>query len=135
MLLCSIIDELDKSLNKTFLLSYFFCQATDSRINNATTVLRSLIYLLIDQRLLLVSHVRKKHDRAGKSLFEDANTWFALSKIFTNILQDPSLDTTYLIIDALDECEMDLPQLLRLVVQSISTCPYVKWIVSSRNKP
>jgi hypothetical protein len=39
MLLCGIIDELKKSIIKTDLLSYFFCQATDSRINNAIAVL------------------------------------------------------------------------------------------------
>ena len=39
MLLCGIINELDKLIPKTGLLSYFFCQATDSRINNATAVL------------------------------------------------------------------------------------------------
>ena len=33
---------------KMDLLSYFFCQATDSRINNATAVLRGLLYLLVD---------------------------------------------------------------------------------------
>jgi NACHT domain len=54
MLLCGIIDEMsalarlrDQSANT--LLSFFFCQATDSRINNAAAVLRGLIYLLINQ--------------------------------------------------------------------------------------
>jgi hypothetical protein len=135
MLLCGIIDELNKSVNETVLLSYFFCQATDSRINNATAVLRSLIYLLIDQRPSLVSHVRKKYDQAGKSLFEDTNTWVALSEIFTNILQDPSLDITYLIIDALDECVADLPKLLDFIAQQSTVSSRVKWIVSSRNWP
>jgi hypothetical protein len=57
----------------TTLLSYFFCQATNSRINNTAAVLRGLIYLLLDQQLLLVSHMRKKYDHASKALFEDAN--------------------------------------------------------------
>jgi hypothetical protein len=48
MLLCGIVNELKKSMAKTDLLSYFFCQATDSRINNATAVLRGLLYLLVD---------------------------------------------------------------------------------------
>jgi NACHT domain/Heterokaryon incompatibility protein (HET) len=135
MLLCGIINELKKSMVKTALLSYFFCQATDSRINNATAVLRGLIYLLIDQQPSLVSHVRKKYDQAGKTLFEDANAWVALSGIFTNILQDPSLNTIYLIIDALDECIVDLPKLLDFVVWKSAGSPRVKWIVSSRNWP
>jgi hypothetical protein len=46
MLLCGIVDELEKSIARSDLLSYFFCQATDSRINSATAALRGLIYLL-----------------------------------------------------------------------------------------
>jgi nucleoside phosphorylase/Cdc6-like AAA superfamily ATPase len=133
MLLCGIIDELKKSMTKTDLLSYFFCQATDSRINSATAVLRGLIYLLVDQQPSLISYVRKKHDHGGKGLFEDTNSWVALSKIFTDILQDPSLNNTYLIIDALDECVTDLQKLLDFIAKMSSGSPRVKWIVSGRN--
>jgi hypothetical protein len=73
MLLCGIVDELKKSTPPS-LLSFFFCQGTDSRINNATAVLRGLIYLLADQQPSLASHLRKKYDHAGKSLFEDPNS-------------------------------------------------------------
>jgi hypothetical protein len=135
MLLCGIINELKKTTAKTDLLSYFFCQAADSRMNNATAVLRGLVYLLVDQQPSLISHIRKKYDQAGKILFEDANAWVALSEIFTNILQDPSLNTTYLIIDALDECVVDLPKLLDFIVQQSNASSPVKWIVSSRNWP
>jgi hypothetical protein len=134
MLLCGIIDELDKSTAKTALLSYFFCQATDSRINNATAVLRGLMYMLVGQQPSLISYMLKKYDHAGKSLFDDANAWVALVEIFTEMLQDLNLNRTYLIIDALDECVTELPKLLNFIVQS-STSPHVKWIVSSRNWP
>ncbi|ERF75779.1 Vegetative incompatibility protein HET-E-1 [Endocarpon pusillum Z07020] len=135
MLLCGIVNELKKSMFKSDLLSYFFCQATDSRINNAIAVLRGLLYLIIDQQPSLISHIRKKYDHAGKILFEDANAWVALSEIFTNILQDPSLNSTYLIIDALDECVTDLPKLLDFIIQQSPVSRPVKWIVSSRNWP
>jgi NACHT domain/Heterokaryon incompatibility protein (HET) len=134
MLLCGIVNELKKSITKSDLLSYFFCQATDSRINNAVAVLRGLIYLLVDRQPSLISYVRKKYDHAGKEVFEDANAWVALSEIFINILQDPSLNSTYLIVDALDECVVDLAKLLALIVQT-SVSPHVKWIISSRNWP
>jgi hypothetical protein len=62
MLLCGVIDELHRSLPKTALLAYFFCQATESRINSATAVLRGLLYMLVSQQPLLASHVRKRHD-------------------------------------------------------------------------
>ncbi|KAF2204965.1 heterokaryon incompatibility protein [Delitschia confertaspora ATCC 74209] len=51
------------------------------------------------------------------------------------MLQDPSLNSTYLIIDALDECVADLSKLLDFVVQKSSVSSRVKWIVSSRNWP
>jgi hypothetical protein len=135
MLLCGVINELERSKAKPVLLSYFFCQATDFRINYATSVLRGLIYLLVDQQPSLISHVRTRYDQAGKTLFEDANAWVALSEILTHILQDSSLDGAYLIVDALDECEVDLPKLLDFIVQTSSRSPRIKWIVSSRNWP
>jgi hypothetical protein len=135
MLLCGIINELQSSIRRTALLSYFFCQATDSRINSATAVLRGLLYMLMNQQPSLVSHVRKKHDHAGKSLFEDANAWVALTEIFVDVLRDPNLSTTYLIIDALDECVTDRSKLLEFVAKQSSTSDRVKWIVSSRNWP
>jgi hypothetical protein len=136
MLLCGIIDELQKS-TKTNLVSYFFCQATDSRINTATAVLRGLLFLLLSQQPSLVSYVRKKYDHAGKTMFEDTNAWFALTEIFTDILRDPSLNTTstYMIIDALDECVTDMSKLLDFIKSHSSMSFRVKWIVSSRNWP
>jgi len=116
MLLCGLIDELNKSMIKKAVLAFFFCDATDSR-NNATAVLRGLIYLLVEQHPVLIPHVRKKYDHSHNTLFQGVNTWFALSEIFTNILQDLSLNNTYLIIDALDEYTVDLPKLLVFIIQ------------------
>jgi hypothetical protein len=137
MLLCGIINELSstnlKDRKSRVLPSYFFCQATDERINNATAVLRGLVYMLIDQQRSLISHVRQKYDGAGEQLFKDVNAWVALSEIFTSILDDLSLPSTYIIIDALDECTTDRDLLLHLIVQQSAAHPNVKWIVSSRN--
>jgi hypothetical protein len=135
MLLCGIINELKKSIAKSVLLSYFFYQAIDSRINYATVILQGLTYLLINRQPSLISHVRTKYDQASKTLFEDANAWVALFKIFINILRDPSLDNTYLIINALDECIIDLLKLIDFIMHTSSIFPRVKWIVSSHNWP
>lgn len=135
MLLCGIIDEIQGEGSSTEPLSYFFCQATDSRINTATAVLRGLIYLLIKQCPSLISHVRARYDQAGRDLFKDTNAWVALSDIFANITQDPKGENAYLIVDALDECVIELPKLLDLIIQSLSSSSHLKWIVSSRNWP
>lgn len=115
MLLCGIIDELEKSPAEGSVLAYFFCQATDERINTATAVVRGLISMLLEKDATLVSHIEKKYDIAGKALFEDTNAWQALCEIFTNILDDPRLGGVCLIVDALDECMKGLQQLLELI--------------------
>lgn len=141
MLLCGIIDELmpmtklaqsNGQTTNTVLMSYFFCQGTDGRINNATAILRGLIYLLIEQEPSLISHVQEKYNHAGKDLFSDANAWVALSEMFTAILQDSKAGKVILIIDALDECEADLAKLLDILIQQFAL-PHIKCIVSSRN--
>jgi hypothetical protein len=135
MLLCGIIDELGKSMPRTSLLSYFFCQATFSHLNSATAVLRGLLYMLIAQQPLLVSHIYKRYDLAGKRLFEDANAWIALTEIWVDVLRDPGLRTGYLLIDGLDECTFDRSKLLRFIAMQSSSSSRLKWIVSSRNWP
>ncbi|KAL7941032.1 cytochrome cd1-nitrite reductase-like protein [Trichoderma barbatum] len=107
---------LDKSA-KT-LLSYFFCQGTDSRINKATAVLRGLIYLVI------------KHKHAGKDLFLGLNAWVALSDIFENILQDPIVKDVINLVDALDECDTDSAKLLDFITQHASLPHYPKKLES-----
>ena len=117
MLLCGIIDELKEQTVGINYLAYFFCQATDAQLNNATAVLRGLIYLLVDQQPSLFSRIQEKYNHAGKTLFEDVNAWVALSGILTNILKDPSLLATTLVIDALDECKTDIKEFLNFIVR------------------
>ncbi|RYP09775.1 hypothetical protein DL765_008331 [Monosporascus sp. GIB2] len=161
MLLCGIIDELSQAapgriskakkdngvvnklshqFNRVFASpaspsspSFFFCQGTDSQLNNATAVLRGLIYLLLLQQPSLILHIQERYDHAGRQLFEDRNAFYALSQTLVSMLRDRRAKGSCMIIDALDECETDLPKLLDFIVQT-STYPRVKWIVSSRNR-
>ncbi|KAK5996815.1 Vegetative incompatibility protein HET-E-1 [Cladobotryum mycophilum] len=134
MLLCGIINELEKSVPFPNILAYSFCQGTDQKLNNAIAILRGIIYMLVCQQPSLISHLEKEYKNVGsRSLFEDANAWFTLCGIFTDMLQDPAVENSCLIIDALDECETDRKKLLDFIVKSMSDSPHVKWIVSSRN--
>jgi NACHT domain len=141
MLMIGIINELLQQVAKsgkssvTEVLSYFLCQATDSRLNTATAILRGMIYLLASQQRFLISHLRKPYDHAGKKLFEDSSAFYGLSDVFRQMIQDSRLTAVYLVVDALDECEEGLPELLDLITSTVSaqrTC--IKWIVSSRNR-
>ncbi|KAH7133727.1 hypothetical protein EDB81DRAFT_659291, partial [Dactylonectria macrodidyma] len=130
MLLCGIIDELDKE--KTQAMSYFFCQATEPTLRNAAAVLRGIVYVLIDQLPSLVSYIPKKYSHVGKQLFEDEAAWSVLSKMLTTMLDDPILEGAILVIDALDECVTGLPQLLDFICETSSSAS-AKWVLSSRN--
>jgi hypothetical protein len=141
MLMIGIINELQQQVARsekssiTELLSYFLCQGTDSRLNTATAILRGMIYLLASQQPFLISHLRQKYNYAGRKLFEDSSAFYSLSDVFRQMIQDSRLTAAYLVVDALDECEEGLPELLDLITWTVSaqrTC--VKWIVSSRNR-
>ncbi|KAF5526116.1 Vegetative incompatibility protein HET-E-1 [Colletotrichum aenigma] len=83
MFLCGIINELADDGAEPV---YFFCQATDSRLNTATAVLRGLIYVLLEKRPSLIQFVRENHIYGGKRFSEDANSWTALGKILAKML-------------------------------------------------
>ncbi|KAH8898322.1 hypothetical protein GQ53DRAFT_636865 [Thozetella sp. PMI_491] len=136
MLLCGIIDELIYSTAHTANVSFFFCQADHNELNRATAVLRGLIYMIVKQQPPLISYLREVYDD-GKHDFGDGKStaWDVLKNILDRLLRDANLRTTYLIIDALDECTDGLDLLLQFIRKQIPVYSRVKCIVSSRNWP
>ncbi|KAI0411711.1 quinon protein alcohol dehydrogenase-like superfamily [Xylaria grammica] len=134
MLLCHIAEELSDSRTEEALVSYFFCQATDGHLNNATAVLRGLIYMLVKQDGSLRRYVYDEYKTAGKNLFMDINAWVALCRIFGSLIRNSGSSKLVFIIDALDECSEGLHSLLEFVVEHSATSR-VKWLLSSRNLP
>ncbi|KAF6825135.1 vegetative incompatibility protein HET-E-1 [Colletotrichum musicola] len=130
MLLCGIIEELQKE-DPGSRLVYFFCQATDAKLNTATAVLRGLLYLMIKDEPDLIKNLRETYH--GRQLFEDSNGWDVLCSMVTFVLTTGSSRGSTVIIDALDECTEDRANLLEFIVRLRSTSSRV--IVSSRNWP
>ncbi|KAL7909862.1 quinon protein alcohol dehydrogenase-like superfamily [Trichoderma velutinum] len=127
MLLCGIIDEFEKEPKLHSRIYYFFCQATDTRINSANAVIGGLTSSLLKRHRWLLPEVRDKY----KSRINGPNTWITLCEIFETIIHHPDCKNLVFIIDALDECVEDCGALLRLIIKT-KTC--VKWLVSSRNE-
>ncbi|KAL2801675.1 nucleoside phosphorylase domain-containing protein, partial [Aspergillus granulosus] len=71
MLMIGIINELSQQVQSrpSQFIAYFLCQATDPKLNNATSILRSLIYMMIQQQPHLIPYLRKRYDTDPK-LFE-----------------------------------------------------------------
>jgi hypothetical protein len=139
MMMIALIGELSSWLNVSSglgILSYFFCQSTDTRLSSAVSVIRGLIYLLAIQLKSLIEHVRKRYDTSGNKLFEGPNALYALWEILKDMLSDPRLSRAYLLVDALDECDSGLRQLLDLITsKDCKSISKVKWLIASRNKP
>lgn len=96
-------------------------------------MLRGLILGLVDQQPSLISHIQDRWGDTGRRLFDDANAFYTLSQILSDMLGDLHTKGCYLMIDALDECKTDLSQLLCFITEPRSAFANVKWIVSSRN--
>lgn len=129
MLLCGIIEDLEQSQNEH--LSYFFCQATDYRINTAAAVVGGLIRSLLKQHSALLSRIRERHGNGPKGQLDGPNALVILSDIFETITNDTGLTNVICVVDALDECVTDCRRLLNLIIK---TSGRVKWLLSSRNE-
>ncbi|GIK04333.1 hypothetical protein Aspvir_008413 [Aspergillus viridinutans] len=103
MLLIGIIRELEEQPGAN--LTYFFCQSASQNLKDATSALRSLIWLLLQRQPQLTSHLLAK------------------------------FSPVYLIVDALDECDVETPgreHLIELISESLSVTDKIRWLVSSR---
>ena len=139
MMMIFLISEVSKRLDDlpgANVLAYFFCQNADERRNTAVSIFRGLIYLIIDQEKTLVSHIRKRDDIPGRRLFEGENALYALQEILMDILTDQRLDRVYLMVDALDECDSEIHNLLKWIMSPDPRIPQkIKWLTTSRNNP
>ncbi|UKZ76962.1 hypothetical protein TrVFT333_004678 [Trichoderma virens FT-333] len=131
MLLCGIIDELERTVGDY--VTYFFCQATDVRLNNAIAVLKGLVYLLLFRQPTLAARVRDRYGHVDEKLLREVNGWDTLCSMLLSLLQEPGVQTPYLIVDGLDECQTGLDDLLWLIVRLSSSRARI--LVSSRNWP
>jgi hypothetical protein len=122
MLLIGIVRELEsQSTRKAPSPSYFFCQgAGDQNLNTATAALKSLMWMLLLRQPVLLPHLQSKYENTGPSLFSNRDTFQALFGVFKSMLNDPQLSPTYLIVDALDELNEGLAELLKLISTSLT---------------
>ena len=138
MIMIALVNELSERVEnsqETYTLSYFFCQSAEPRLRSATSVLRGLIYMLASQQRSLIKHMRNRYDDRGKNLFEGESAIYTLQSIFLDMLRDSNLQQAYFLVDALDECNVQLRELLKTITDEIpQAATRIKWIVSSRNQ-
>ncbi|PTB54390.1 hypothetical protein M431DRAFT_17702 [Trichoderma harzianum CBS 226.95] len=90
-------------------LAYFFCDSSFEKRKTATSVIRGLLYQLVQQHPKLLDYILPKYNERGKGLFQSFD---ALWAIFMAIAIDQKTGQKYCVIDALDECDRESQKIL-----------------------
>jgi nucleoside phosphorylase len=135
MLMIALVRELlNNRPSKSTAVTFFFCQSTDPRLNNALSVLRGLIWKLAMDNPQLAKLFYEKYE-SDKHLLNGPNSIHALFLTLLAMLED--CPGTFLFVDALDECDSgpERDQLLNLITKHAKSSSKAKWLLASRSNP
>ena len=106
MLSIFLAEELERTAkcSQDILLLQYFCDNRDEKRRTAMTILRGLIFQLLQSRQKLFDHILPSFKIQKESLFADSS-FETLWRIFESMVRDPILGTTYCVLDGLDECD------------------------------
>ncbi|KAK6354688.1 hypothetical protein TWF696_003827 [Orbilia brochopaga] len=140
MIMMNVIDNLAENTAKNqaegrTAIAFFFCQYGDSDLNTAIAVLKGLIFNLLDQHHHLIKHLREVFDKAGTDAFEGQYAIYNLQDVLHRVFGDESIARFFLLVDALDECNVQLSKLLEIIQQLDFIHTNTKWLLTSRNRP
>ncbi|OJZ79939.1 hypothetical protein ASPFODRAFT_148418 [Aspergillus luchuensis CBS 106.47] len=100
------------------ILSIVFCEADSEHRTGATSILRGLIYQIVNQCPAFMKVVMSKYDIRGEGFFASFDALWALLMGMGRTVKGPEI---YCIIDGLDECEPESQKMLfDQIVQSFS---------------
>ena len=113
MLSIFLAEELERAAkySQGALFLQYFCDYRDEKRKTAITVLRGLIFQLLQSRQKLFHHILSSFNIQKESLFT-GSSFDSLWRIFESMICDPILGTTYCVLDALDECDENSSELL-----------------------
>jgi ankyrin repeat protein len=127
-----IVQCLSKYPQPNAIVCRFFCDNKNEEHQNATILLRSLIFQIVDRRKKLVKLVRKASDSGGMQIFDRFD---ALWNLFVRLVQAERTFRISVVIDAIDECDEStqkriLDRISELLALGDSTS--VKFFITSR---
>ena len=106
------LEKITRQSQNALFLEYF-CDIKDKRRNAANSIIRGLVFQLLQLRPSLFDHILPVFKTQRGSLFT-VSSMESLWRIFENMICDPLLGTIYCVLDGLDECdELSLGLLLR----------------------
>ncbi|KAL7792822.1 hypothetical protein V8C43DRAFT_322159 [Trichoderma afarasin] len=115
-------------------ISFSFGCSGQLRIEDATSIVKSIIYLVQDQQPKLAKHLVNHCTETKRKHAFSSNDMYALSMILCNMVKDESFVTTLFLIDGIDEVGGGLDELgsvLDLIDATLNLSTKVKWLISS----
>ncbi|KAE8332983.1 ankyrin repeat-containing domain protein [Aspergillus sergii] len=117
----TLVEELPKKdyfVDGHNILSFFFCEASSERQREATSILRGLIYQILNQYPPFMRSVMSRYEVRSDDFVTSFDTLWAILMDMGRAAEGPEI---YCIIEALDECEADSQEmLLHQIYQSFS---------------
>lgn len=133
MMTLGLIDHLRRE-GASVVVSYFFCIYKDRELRTATSIIKGLITCLVAQSKSLRKHLLRYQKTVCKTFDDNQKALEVLWGVLMAMLNDSDLPTTYLIVDALDECDpAEVSVLLEKIHHVGFTQPSrIKWFFTSR---
>jgi hypothetical protein len=134
MISIGLIEQLQNARDKSAVVTYFFCQHANSERNSIEAIIKGLILRLANEHVYLRESLRRRWDTANQRFEEDMTTWRALWQVFREMLECCKSQRIYVVVDALDECQVGgMTEFLKLVVRTgLGYHSKIKWLLTSR---
>jgi len=123
MIASYLVDQIETRAKRSpsTLFLYFFCDNKDETRKTSKAILRSFLVQLLQQQPSFFKYAKNEYDKMGDQL---RDSFDSLRDIFLAILRDPEASSTFILIDALDECENDSKQeIAEMFRESIEEAP------------
>ena len=106
MLSIFLAEELEQTAKRTQdrLFLQYFCDNKDEKRKTAVSIIRGLMFQLLQSRQKLFNHILPSFRIQKDSLFADSS-FETLWRIFESMVCDPLIGTAYCVLDGLDECD------------------------------
>ncbi|KAI0102848.1 quinon protein alcohol dehydrogenase-like superfamily [Nemania sp. FL0031] len=139
MLAISIVEELQR--RNQFNVAHFFCKNSEDKRNTGVNIIESILRQIYSWQPELLSHF----DSCAKDLVGMTNPDWKFSTLWNvldNTIKDSKFQTSYFVIDGLDECDDTsasrfLKRLCRMnfqLEQETNARTKVQWLITSRDE-
>ena len=143
MLSIFLAEELEQTAERTQdkLFLQYFCDNRDEKRRTAVSIIRGLMFQLLQSCQKLFDHILPSFKLQKDSLFTDSS-FETLWRIFESMVRDPIIGTAYCVLDGLDECDEvssevllnKFAALLSTKTDRLSAC-HLNLIIISRELP